>query len=118
VKIAFRLLPYIYLILAGLVLLSIVSLLFGMNAAIQESAPQTPNSRQIAPLIILLLIALGLGTIYAVNGVLLLRKVHRKASLILSIIACIGFPLGTIIGVLSLIVLTREEIKDEYAPSS
>jgi hypothetical protein len=106
------------LILAGLVLLSIVSLLFGMNAAIQESAPQTPNSRQIAPLIILLLIALGLGTIYAVNGVLLLRKVHRKASLILSIIACIGFPLGTIIGVLSLIVLTREEIKDEYAPSS
>lgn len=118
VKLAFRLLPYIYLILAALVLMSIVSILIGMNAAIQESAPQTPNSRQVAPLIILLLIALGLGTIYAVNAVFLLRKVHRKASLILSIISCIGFPLGTIIGVLSLIVLTRKEIKNEYAHSS
>ena len=114
-KLAFRLLPYIYLILAGLVLMSIVSVLIGMNAAIQESAQQTPNSRQVVPLIILLLIALGLGTIYAVNAVFLLRKVHRKASLILSIISCIGFPLGTIIGVLSLIVLTRKEIKDEYS---
>ena len=114
-KLAFRLLPYIYLILAALVLMSIASILIGMNAAIQESAQQTPNPRQIVPLIILLLIALGLGTIYAVNAVFLLRKVHRKASLILSIISCIGFPLGTIIGVLTLIVLTRKEIKDEYS---
>ena len=47
VKLAFRLLPYIYLILAALVLMSIVSILIGMNAAIQESAQQTPNPRQV-----------------------------------------------------------------------
>lgn len=114
-KIAFRLLPYIYLILAGLVLLSTVSVLMGMNALFQESAQQTPNQRQIVQLIILLLIALGLGTVYTFNAIFLLRKVNRKASLILSIISFIGFPLGTIVGILSLIVLTRKEIKSEYA---
>jgi hypothetical protein len=115
VKIVFRLLPYIYLILTGLVLLSMVSVLMGINALLQEGAQQAPNPRQIVPLIVLLLIALGLGTVYAFNAVFLLRKVNRKASLILSIISCIGFPLGTIVGILSLIVLTRREIKDEYA---
>jgi hypothetical protein len=115
VKIVFRLLPYIYLILTALVLLSMVSVLMGINALLQEGAQQAPNPRQIVPLIVLLLIALGLGTVYAFNAVFLLRKVNRKASLILSIISCIGFPLGTIVGILSLIVLTRREIKDEYA---
>jgi hypothetical protein len=115
VKIAFKLLPYIYLILAALVLLSIVSLLMGLNALLQEGAQQTAHQRQIFALIILLLIALALGTVYTFNGIFLLRKVNRKASLILSLISCIGFPLGTIVGIASLIVLTRREIKDEYA---
>jgi hypothetical protein len=117
VKIAFRLLPYAYLILAVLVCLSLVSVLIGMNALFQESGQLTPNQRQIIQLIFLLLIALGLGTVYAFNAVFLFRKVNRKASLILSVISCLGFPLGTIVGILSLIILTRREIKDEYSPA-
>ena len=49
------------------------------------------------------------------NAIFLLRRVKRKASIILSLISCIGFPFGTILGTLSLFVLTRSEIKNEYS---
>ena len=34
---------------------------------------------------------------------------HRKAALILAAINCIGFPVGTVLGVLTLIALTRAD---------
>ena len=106
-KIAFRLLPYFYLLLAALVLVSLLLVL--------KAAHQAPNARELATLIVFLLIAVVLSTVYLLNAIFLLRRVNRKASIILSLISCLGFPFGTILGTLSLFVLTRNEIKNEYS---
>jgi hypothetical protein len=107
VKTAFRLLPYFYLLLAALVLVSLVLVL--------KAAHQAPNPRELATLIVFLLIAVVLSTVYLLNAIFLLRRVKRRASIILSLISCLGFPFGTILGTLSLFVLTRNEIKNEYS---
>jgi hypothetical protein len=114
-KITFRLLPYFYLLLATLVLVSLVLVLMSMISLFEEAAHQATNSRELATLIVFLFIAVVLSTVYVLNAIFLLRRVKRKASIILSLISCIGFPFGTILGTLSLFVLTRNEIKNEYS---
>ena len=112
---AFRLLPYLYLLLAALVLLSMIAVLLSMKTVIEEPAQQLSQSRQLVARAVLLFIGGGLSIAYTLNAIFLLRKTNRKASIVLSLISCLGFPLGTIIGVVSLLVLTRHEIKAEYA---
>ena len=114
-KIAFRLLPYSYLLLAMLVLVSLVLVLLRMISLFEEAAHQAPNSREVATLIVFLCIAFFLSTVYILNAIFLLRRVKRKSSIVLSLISCIGFPFGTILGTVSLFVLTRREIKNEYS---
>ena len=114
-KIAFRLLPYLYLVLAILTLVSLVLVTLSMIALFQEHVHQAPNPRELLTLVVLLFIAIGLSSVYLLNAIFLLRRVKRKASIILSIMSCIGFPLGTILGTISLLVLTRDEIKNEYS---
>ena len=115
VKMAFRLLPYLYLLLAALVLLSMIAVLLSIKTVLDEPAQQLSKSRQLVALSVLLFIGGGLSIAYILNAIFLLRKINRKASIVLSLISCLGFPLGTIIGVVSLLVLTRAEIKAEYA---
>jgi hypothetical protein len=114
-KIVFRFLPYLYLVLAMLALVSLVLVIMSMIASFQEHVHQAPNPRELLTLIVLLFIAIGLSTVYLLNAIFLLKRIKRKASIILSITSCIGFPLGTIIGAISLFVLTRKEIKGEYS---
>ncbi len=42
---------------------------------------------------------------------------HRKAALIIAGITCIGFPIGTILGGLTIYALTRPEIRSEFTPT-
>ena len=49
-KIAFRLLPYLYLLLAALVLLSMIAVLLSMKTVIEEPAQQLSQSRQLVAL--------------------------------------------------------------------
>jgi hypothetical protein len=86
-----------------------------MNVLLQEPLDSRLRSRQLVSLTVLLLIGAGLSIVYVLNAVFLLKRIKRKASLILSLLSCIGFPLGTIIGAISLFLLSREEIKEEYA---
>jgi MFS family permease len=113
-KVAFRLLPYFYLLLAALVLVSLVLVVMSIGALYRENVHQPPNPHDVATRIVLLLIAMGLATVYILNAIFLLRKARRKTSIILSLISCIGFPLGTILGAISLFVLTRNTIKNEF----
>jgi hypothetical protein len=114
-KIAFRFLPYLYLVLAMLALVSLVLVLVSMISLFREHVPQALNPRELVTLVVFLFIAIGLSSVYLLNAIFLLRKVKRKASIILSIMSCIGFPLGTILGTISLLVLTRDQIKNEYS---
>ena len=82
---------------------------------IPGACSSAPNPRELLTLVVFLFIAIGLSSVYLLNAIFLLKRVKRKASIILSIMSCIGFPLGTILGTISLLVLTRDEIKNEYS---
>jgi hypothetical protein len=114
-KIAFRFLPYLYLVLAMLTLVSLVLVIMSMISLFREHVHQAPNPRELVTLVVFLFIAVGLSSVYLLNAIFLLKRVKRKASIILSLISCIGFPFGTIIGAISLFVLTRNETKGEYS---
>jgi hypothetical protein len=113
-KVAFRLLPYFYFLLAAFVLLALVSVLLSISALFQENFHPAARERELAAMILLFLVGAGLLAVYVVNAIFLLKRIKRKNSLILSLISCIGFPLGTILGTISLFLLTRSEIRAEY----
>jgi hypothetical protein len=114
-KVAFRLLPYFYLLLAAFVFLALVSVLLSIHALLQENVQPIARQRELAAMILLLLIGAGLLAVYVANAIFLLKRINRKTSLILSLLSCIGFPFGTILGAVSLFLLTRNEIRAEYA---
>jgi hypothetical protein len=114
VKVAFRLLPYFYFLLAAFVFLALVSVLLSIQALFQENVHPITRERELAAMILLFLIGAGLLAVYVVNALFLLKRIKRKTSLILSLVSCIGFPFGTILGTISLFLLTRSEIKAEY----
>lgn len=97
-----------------LVLVSLVLVVMGMITKLQDPVHRAQDPRQVGTLVVLLVIGIGLSVVYSFNAVLLLRKAKRKTSIILSLISCLGFPFGTILGAISLFVLTRKKIKNEY----
>jgi len=48
----------------------------------------------------------------------MLSAIHRRASLVLAGISCIGIPIGTILGGLTLDALTRPELSSEFTPTT
>jgi ABC-type Fe3+ transport system permease subunit len=113
-KLAFRLLPYLYLFLALLVLISLVSVVIGIVTLLQESTHHAQDWRELATLMVLVVIAIVLAGIYIFNAMFLLKRTKRRTCIVLSLASCIGFPFGTILGAISLFLLTRREIKSEY----
>jgi hypothetical protein len=56
-------------------------------------------------------------SISAVLSYLLAIKRHRKAALIMAGVTCIGIPIGTVLGGLTIYALTRPEIRSEFMPT-
>jgi hypothetical protein len=115
VKLAFRLLPYLYLFLALLVSISLISVVIGIVTLLQESTLSAQDRRELATLTVLVVIAVVLAGIYIFNAIFLLKRAKRKTCIVLSLAACIGFPFGTVLGAVSVFLLTRREIKSEYS---
>lgn len=49
------------------------------------------------------------------SGVFLRARKHRVFSLVVAGINCLHVPLGTILGIFTIIVLVRDSVQDEYA---
>jgi hypothetical protein len=52
-------------------------------------------------------------TIY--SGLCLKRRKHRSFSLVMAVINCLSIPFGTVLGVFTVLVLTRESVRNLYA---
>ncbi len=64
--------------------------------------------------IICLLIAIALGIAKIFSSKFLKQRKNRTFSIVISCIECFSFPYGTLLGVLSIIVLNRDNVKNVY----
>jgi uncharacterized membrane protein HdeD (DUF308 family) len=62
----------------------------------------------------LALIALANGILQIISGFKLRKRTNRMFSLIVGVLALLGFPFGTALGVFTIIVLSRPGVKEMY----
>ena len=60
------------------------------------------------------IIFLAIGILQIVSGFKLRKRTHRMLSMVMGILALPGFPLGTALGVFTIIVLSRQGVKEIY----
>jgi len=63
---------------------------------------------------VLAIIGLVIGILQIVSGFKLRKRTHRMLSLVMGILALPSFPIGTALGVFTIIVLSRQSVKDLY----
>jgi hypothetical protein len=125
-----RLLAIFHFIWAGLALvgLAFLGLHFAIMSAVIFSRPElmhpnvhggtTPASVFRMFRWVYLFFALGLVTCGAANllsGLFLLRRRHWTYSVVIAALDCLQLPLGTILGVFTLVVLNRGSVRRAYA---
>jgi hypothetical protein len=49
-----------------------------------------------------------------ISGIFLVRKKYRTFSLVVGVVNCIHIPLGTVLGVFTIIVLLRPSVRETY----
>ena len=84
-----------------------------------QKQPQAPELSQALHLITWLYVATGVWLVAAVilnilSGFFLRRRKHRMFSLVVAGMNCLHFPLGTVLGVFTFVVLDRESVKELY----
>ncbi|MES2440759.1 MAG: hypothetical protein V4584_16955 [Verrucomicrobiota bacterium] len=57
------------------------------------------------------------GIANILSGIFLRRKRHRTFSLVVAGIDCIQIPFGTVLGIFTIMVLSRESVRQSYANS-
>ena len=123
-----NLLSIFHFVLAGFALLGIgvlfIHFLFMRAFVMNPNAwrPQ-PNSPQFPPgfwnIVILFYIAVGfllvIGAILnTLSGIFLRRKTNRMFSLVVAGLDCLQIPFGTALGVFTILILTRETVRQAY----
>ena len=56
------------------------------------------------------------GVLNLLSGLYLRRRTHRTFSMVVAGFNCVHMPLGTVLGVFTLIVLLRESVRTAYEP--
>jgi hypothetical protein len=58
---------------------------------------------------------LASATLNVLSGLFLLRRRNRTFSLVVAGMNCLHLPLGTVLGVITLVVLLRDSVREAYA---
>ena len=106
-----------YAIYALLIGWFITSLLLRIHDA-QAASGEAVTAIQLVPLITLSIIAATVIILFASLAVLLARRRARRTSLVIAGISCLGIPIGTILGGVTIYVLTRPDIIAEFTPTA
>ena len=64
--------------------------------------------------IILMLLMIIAGILFIVSGLNLRKKNNRTLSIVMAVVAMLSFPLGTALGIFTIIVLTRDSVVEMY----
>ena len=65
-------------------------------------------------LIALFFVVVILGVLFIIAGLKMRKKQNRVFSMVIGIIAMISFPLGTVLGVFSIIILSKDSVIRQY----
>ena len=79
---------------------------------------ETLTGVQLIPLITLCTITALSVILFASLAVLLARRRARRTSLVIAGISCLGVPVGTILGGLTIYALTRPDVISEFTPTA
>ena len=104
----FSLFPVIYLVLGGLILTG--------NLPESANAPEGPDQQFIGWIFLavgtgMMLFGLAFATGLLLAGRFLAARRHHTFCLVVAALSCFCMPLGTILGVFTLVVLTRDSVK-------
>jgi hypothetical protein len=81
------------------------------------SAEEVPL-RSWLPLATFVFLALVLIAVFVYLGILLFQRRRRRVALVLAAVSCLGIPVGTLLGGLTIYALTRAEIISEFPPTA
>jgi hypothetical protein len=103
------------LIYALLIIIFISSRTIALLNLAQNSSETGPLSyTQMIPLLSMSLISLGFIVLNSFLSFYLIKRRRRITCMVLAVILCFGFPLGTVLGVFIIILLTRPGIKKDF----
>ena len=83
----------------------------------QSAGEMQVSGIQWVPLVMITAIAVSFIAIFLCLALFLSGRRSRRAALVLAWISCIGIPVGTILGGLTIYALTRPEIRAEFTPT-
>ena len=69
------------------------------------------------PLVLVTTISISFIATFFWLAYLLSSRRRRRTAMILAAVSCIGIPVGTILGGLTLYTLTRADVRSEFAPT-
>jgi len=122
-----KLLAICHFVGAGLALLGILFLLahyatfhaFFANPKMWENQKQSPPPAEFFAIfkwfyLVFAVWFIGSGALNVVSGLCIRARKHRTFSMIVAGINCIHIPLGTVLGVFTIIVLIRDSVRELY----
>jgi hypothetical protein len=127
-----KLLSIFHFVVAGLALVGICFLLvhylvmntvFSNPALWKSSKNMTPPPKEFFAIFIWLYFFLGAMLVTAailnvLSGIFLLQRKHRVFSLVVGGLNCLHIPFGTILGIFTIMVLSRSSVREAYAPDN
>lgn len=115
-----RLIPFLsigYCVYALTVLWFIARLLLRVREVYTSGLDVQESPGSLVPVISITVIAVLLIVVFLAVAYLLIRRRHRRLALIFAGISCLGIPLGTVLGALTVYALTRPEVRSEFTPT-
>ncbi len=123
-----RLLSIFHYVVAGLAALfsclPVFHLVFGILMVSGVLPEQDPGPHQMVKMMgvlfivfstVIIVLGLGFSVVLALSGFYLGKRLHYMFCLVMAGIACIFMPFGTVLGVLTIIVLMRPSVKASFA---
>ena len=90
-----------------------------MSQAMAKAPPSNPMPPQIMEIIKVFYLVFGLVLVAVLvcnvlSAIFLRQRKHRMFSIVIACLNCLQIPLGTTLGVFTLVVLMRESVRESY----
>ncbi len=122
-----RLLAVFHFVGAGLALLGLLFLVahyalfhfFFANPNMWQNQKQTPPPPEFFAIfkwfyLVFAVWFVGSGVLNVISGLCLRARKHRTFSMVVAGINCVHIPLGTVLGVFTLVILVRDSVRELY----
>jgi len=114
--IAFSLLGFLYFLLFNFLLSFSKNYSRFTNEINFQALPQEFLNLFLIIIVVVIIISLTIGVCNLLSAQYIKKRKLRIFSIVIACIDCLSFPLGTILGVMTLVVLSRNSVIEFYKP--